>query len=250
MSATNALQDHIVIVTGGGRGIGLEIARAMRAAGAKLVIAEADEAAGTEAARVLEGDFIHTDVTISSSVARMVGAVVAKHGRIDCIVNNAGICRNTPSEDVTDEEWRLVLSVDLDGVFYCCREAGKQMLKQGHGAIINIGSMSGVISNHPQPQAPYNAAKAGVIHLTKSLAGEWAGRGLRVNCISPGYIGTPMTKLGFENPVWREAWLSNTPMGRMGEPSEIASVAVFLASSASSFMTGSNVIVDGGYTSW
>ena len=244
------LHDQIVIVTGGGRGIGLEIARAMRAAGAKLVIAEADAVDGQTAATELEGDFIETDVTISSSVAAMVAAVIAKHGRIDSIVNNAGICRNTASEDVTDDEWRLVMSVDLDGVFYCCREVGKQMLKQGHGAIINIGSMSGVISNHPQPQSAYNAAKAGVIHLTKSLAGEWAARGLRVNCISPGYIGTPMTKVGFENPVWREAWLSNTPMGRMGEPSEIASVAVFLASSAASFMTGSNVVVDGGYTSW
>lgn len=251
MSATlSTLHDQIVIITGGGRGIGLEIARAMRAAGAKLVIAEADAVAGQTAATELEGDFIQTDVTDSSSVSAMVAAVVAQYGRIDCIVNNAGICRNTPSEDVTDDEWRLVMSVDLDGVFYCCREVGKQMLKQGHGAIINIGSMSGVISNHPQPQSAYNAAKAGVIHLTKSLAGEWAARGLRVNCISPGYIGTPMTKIGFENPVWREAWLSNTPMGRMGEPSEIASVAVFLASSAASFMTGSNVIVDGGYTSW
>lgn len=249
-AALPTLLDHVVIVTGGGRGIGLEIARAMKAAGAKLVIAEADESAGKVAARELEGDFIQTDVTVSSSVSSMIGAVVAKHARIDCIVNNAGICRNTPSEDVTDEEWRLVLSVDLDGVFYCCREAGKQMLKQGHGAIVNIGSMSGIISNRPQPQSAYNTAKAGVIHLTKSLAGEWADRGLRVNCISPGYIGTPMTKLGLETPEWREMWLSSTPMGRLGEPSEVASVAVFLASSASSFMTGSNVVVDGGYTSW
>lgn len=249
-AALPTLLDHVVIVTGGGRGIGLEIARAMKAAGAKLVIAEADESAGKVAARELEGDFIQTDVTVSSSVSSMIGAVVTKHARIDCIVNNAGICRNTPSEDVTDEEWRLVLSVDLDGVFYCCREAGKQMLKQGHGAIVNIGSMSGIISNRPQPQSAYNTAKAGVIHLTKSLAGEWADRGLRVNCISPGYIGTPMTKLGLETPEWREMWLSSTPMGRLGEPSEVASVAVFLASSASSFMTGSNVVVDGGYTSW
>jgi NAD(P)-dependent dehydrogenase (short-subunit alcohol dehydrogenase family) len=176
--------------------------------------------------------------------------VFTKHGRIDCLVNNAGICRNTPSEDVTDEEWRLVMSIDLDGVFYGCREVAKVMLKQGSGTIINIGSMSGIISNRPQPQSAYNTAKAGVIHLTKSLAGEWASRGLRVNCISPGYIGTPMTKLGLETPQWREAWLSSTPMGRLGEPTEVASVAVFLASAASSFMTGSNVVVDGGYTSW
>jgi NAD(P)-dependent dehydrogenase (short-subunit alcohol dehydrogenase family) len=238
MTAPNyALENQIIVVTGGGRGIGLEIARAMKASGAHLVIAEAEAGVGQEAARELEGDFILTDVTNSSSVKAMVDAVIAKHGRIDCIVNNAGICRNTPSENVSDDEWRLVI-------------AGKVMLAQGSGTIVNIGSMSGIISNRPQPQSAYNAAKAGVIHLTKSLAGEWADRGLRVNCISPGYIGTPMTKLGLDIPEWKETWLSSTPMGRLGEPAEVAAVAVFLASPASSFMTGSNVVVDGGYTSW
>ena len=245
-----SLEQQIIIVTGGGRGIGLEISRAMRAAGAHVVIAETNAVIGLAAALELQGDFIETDVTDSSSVRAMIEAVVAKHGRIDCLVNNAGICRNTPSEDVSDEEWRLVMSIDLDGVFYGCREVAKVMLKQGAGTIINIGSMSGMISNRPQPQSAYNTAKAGVIHLTKSLAGEWASRGIRVNCISPGYIGTPMTKLGLETPEWRETWLSSTPMGRLGEPTEVASVAVFLASAASSFMTGSNVVVDGGYTSW
>lgn len=244
------LKNQIVIVTGGGQGIGFEIAQAMRASGAYLVIAEANASSGEQAAQTLEGDFIQTDVTNSSSVKSMVQEVIQKHGRIDCIVNNAGICRNTPSEDVTDDEWRLVMSVDLDGVFYCCREVGKHMLERGAGTIVNIGSMSGIISNHPQPQSAYNAAKAGVIHLTKSLAGEWAARGVRVNCISPGYIATPMTKLGLETPEWRETWLTSTPMGRLGEPFEVAAVAVFLASPASSFMTGSNVVVDGGYTSW
>lgn len=251
MSAPNFnLENQIVIVTGGGQGIGFEIAQAMKASGAYLVIAEANASSGEQAAQTLEGDFIQTDVTNSSSVKSMVQAVIQKHGRIDCIVNNAGICRNTPSEDVTDDEWRLVMSVDLDGVFYCCREVGKHMLERGAGSIVNIGSMSGIISNHPQPQSAYNAAKAGVIHLTKSLAGEWAARGVRVNCISPGYIATPMTKLGLETPEWRETWLTSTPMGRLGEPFEVAAVAVFLASPASSFMTGSNVVVDGGYTSW
>ena len=245
-----SLEQQIIIVTGGGRGIGLEISRAMRVAGAHLVIAETNAVIGLAAALELQGDFIETDVTDSSSVRAMIEAVVAKHGRIDCLVNNAGICRNTPSEDVSDEEWRLVMSIDLDGVFYGCREVGRVMLKQGAGTIVNIGSMSGIISNRPQPQSAYNTAKAGVIHLTKSLAGEWASRGIRVNCISPGYIGTPMTKLGLETPEWRETWLSSTPMGRLGEPTEVASVAVFLASAASSFMTGSNVVVDGGYTSW
>jgi NAD(P)-dependent dehydrogenase (short-subunit alcohol dehydrogenase family) len=251
MSAPNFnLENQIIVVTGGGQGIGLEIAQAMRASGAYLVIAEANASSGEQAAHALEGDFVQTDVTNSSSVKGMVQEVVKKHGRIDCIVNNAGICRNTPSENVSDDEWRLVMSVDLDGVFYCCREVGKHMLERGAGSIVNIGSMSGIISNRPQPQSAYNAAKAGVIHLTKSLAGEWAARGVRVNSISPGYIGTPMTKLGLETPEWREAWLTSTPMGRLGEPAEVAAVAVFLASPASSFMTGSNVVVDGGYTSW
>jgi NAD(P)-dependent dehydrogenase (short-subunit alcohol dehydrogenase family) len=251
MSAPNFnLSNQIAIVTGGGQGIGFEIAQAMRASGAYLVIAEANASSGEQAAHTLEGDFIQTDVTNSSSVKSMVQEVIKKYGKIDCIVNNAGICRNTPSEDVSDDEWRLVMSVDLDGVFYCCREVGKHMLTRGAGSIVNIGSMSGIISNRPQPQSAYNAAKAGVIHLTKSLAGEWAARGVRVNSISPGYIGTPMTKLGLETPEWRETWLSSTPMERLGEPFEVAAVAVFLASPASSFMTGSNVVVDGGYTSW
>ena len=250
MKPNYSLKDQIIIVTGGGRGIGLEIARAMHASGAHLIIAEADVQVGAQAATELGGEFIQTDVTDSSSVKAMVQAVAAKHGRIDCLVNNAGICRNTPSEDVTDEEWRLVMSIDLDGVFYGCREVAQVMLAQGYGSIVNIGSMSGIIANRPQPQSAYNAAKAGVIHLTKSLAGEWASRGIRVNCISPGYIGTPMTKRGLETPEWRETWLSSTPMGRLGEPAEVAAVAVFLASPASSFMTGSNVVVDGGYTSW
>jgi NAD(P)-dependent dehydrogenase (short-subunit alcohol dehydrogenase family) len=251
MSAPNFnLGNQIVIVTGGGQGIGFEIAQAMRASGAYVVIAEANASTGEAAAHKLEGDFIATDVTDSSSVKGMVAEVIKKHGRIDCIVNNAGICRNTPSEDVTDDEWRLVMSVDLDGVFYCCREVGKHMLMRGSGSIVNIGSMSGSISNRPQPQSAYNAAKAGVIHLTKSLAGEWSPRGVRVNSISPGYIGTAMTKAALENPEWRDIWLSSTPMGRLGEPAEVAAIAVFLASPASSFMTGSDVIVDGGYTVW
>jgi NAD(P)-dependent dehydrogenase (short-subunit alcohol dehydrogenase family) len=251
MSAPNySLQGQIAVVTGAGQGIGLEIARAVRGAGAFVVIAEANAETGHDAAKELDGDFVPFDVTDSSSVKAMVQTVLERHGRIDTIVNNAGVVRNGPSEDCSDEDWRFVMSVNLDGVFWCCREAGRAMLKQGSGSIVNIASMSGMISNHPQEQAGYNASKAGVIMLTKSLAGEWAARGVRVNSISPGYIGTAMTKRGLEVPEWREAWLSNTPMGRLGEPHEVAACAVFLASPAASFMTGSNVVVDGGYTSW
>ncbi|MBF6593989.1 MAG: SDR family oxidoreductase [Thermaceae bacterium] len=250
MSDVFSLDGQITIVTGASRGIGLEIAKAMRTAGAHIVVADIDAEVGPKSAAELGGDFVHTDVTDSASVKALVARVMAQHGRIDVLVNNAGVVRNTPSEAVPDEEWRWVLSVNLDGVFWCCREVGKVMLERGRGSIVNIASMSGVISNHPQPQSAYNVSKAGVIMLTKSLAGEWASRGVRVNAISPGYIATPMTKKGLDTPEWREAWLSTTPMGRLGEPAEIGPLAVFLASDASSFMTGSNVLIDGGYTAW
>ena len=174
----------------------------------------------------------------------------AKYGRIDIAFNNAGVAFSVPSEECTDEQWWKVINTDLNSVFYCCREFGGVMLGQGKGSIINTASMSGLISNNPQPQSAYNAAKAGVIMLTKSLAGEWAKRGVRVNCISPGYINTPMTPKGKINNEWYKTWMDFSPMGRIGEPNEIASCVVFLASQASSFFTGSNLVVDGGYTCW
>jgi NAD(P)-dependent dehydrogenase (short-subunit alcohol dehydrogenase family) len=245
-----SLQDRVAVVTGGGGGIGLEIGRALRAAGAAVVAAEINAESGRAAAEKLEGDFVQTDVTDPHSVREMVRAVLAGHGKIDVFVNNAGIAHNVPAEEMSDEEWRRMLSINLDGVFWCCREAGRAMLERGSGAIVNIASMSGMVSNHPQPQAHYNASKAGVIMLTKSLAGEWASRGVRVNSISPGYVRTPLTELGMSNPEWRDVWLSSTPMGRIAEPREIAPAVVFLASDASTYATGTNLVVDGGYTSW
>ena len=245
-----SLRDRVAVVTGGGGGIGLEIGRALRAAGAVVVAAEINAETGRAAAEKLEGDFVQTDVTDPDSVRGMVRAVLDGHGKIDVFVNNAGIAHNVPAEEMSDEEWRRMLSINLDGVFWCCREAGRAMLERGSGAIVNIASMSGMVSNHPQPQAHYNASKAGVIMLTKSLAGEWASRGVRVNSISPGYVRTPLTELGMSNPEWRDVWLSSTPMGRIAEPREIAPAVVFLASDASRYATGTNLVIDGGYTSW
>jgi NAD(P)-dependent dehydrogenase (short-subunit alcohol dehydrogenase family) len=180
----------------------------------------------------------------------MIQEVLSNRGKLDVFVNNAGIAHNVPAEEMTDEEWRRMLSINLDGVFWCCREAGRAMLERGSGSIVNIASMSGIVSNHPQPQAHYNTAKAGVIMLTKSLAGEWASRGVRVNSISPGYVRTPITELGMSKEEWSSVWLSSTPMGRLAEPREIAPAVVYLASDASSYATGTNLVVDGGYTSW
>ena len=245
-----SLQDRVAVVTGGGQSLGLAISRSLHSAGAEMVIAEVNDETGPEAAEELEGMFVHTDVTDPASVRGMVEMVIDEHGRIDVLVNNAGIVHNIPSEVVPDEEWLAVISVNLNGVFWCCREVGKAMLERGSGSIVNIASMSGIVSNHPQPQAAYNASKAGVITLTKSLAGEWASRGVRVNSVSPGYIRTPLTELGMSKSEWAEVWLSSTPLGRLAEPREIAPAVLYLASEAASFATGTNLVVDGGYTAW
>ncbi len=244
------LDNRVAIVTGGAGGIGYESAKALKECGAKVVIVDIVQKKGEEAAKSLGVEFIQADLTDSARVREIASRVKSAYGRIDIAFNNAGVCVNVPSEDATDEEWLRVININLNAVFYCCREFGKVMLAQGKGSIINTASMSGMISNWPQPQSAYNASKAAVIMLTKSLAGEWAKRGVRVNSVSPGYIGTEMTKRGLANEVWRKTWLEFTPMGRVGETPEVAAAVVFLASDASSYFTGSNLVMDGGYTCW
>lgn len=249
------LSGRVALVTGAGRGIGRAVAATLGAAGAAVGVAEFVEDTGRAAAAALadagvDSAYVHVDVRDPDSVRAMTAAAVERFGHIDILVNNAGVATNTPAEEVSDAEWLQVMSVNLNGVFWCCREVGAHMLERGSGAIVNMASMSGVISNAPQPQSHYNASKAGVIMLTKSLAGEWATRGVRVNAVSPGYIGTEMTKLGMGNADWYKVWLAMTPMGRVGEPDEIARAVWFLASDAASFATGSNLLVDGGYTCW
>ncbi|MEM7736589.1 MAG: glucose 1-dehydrogenase [Deinococcota bacterium] len=248
------LTGKTAIVTGAGRGIGHAIATSLAQAGANIGVAEFDEAAGQQAVQALtalgvQSHFVQTDVRSSSSVSTMVKAFQDHFGTLDIMVNNAGIARNTPAEDVTDDEWLEVMNVNLNGVFWCCREVGKVMLEQGHGSIVNIASMSGMVANTPQPQSAYNASKAGVILLTRSLAVEWTGRGLRINSVSPGYIGTEMTKLGMNTEGWGERWLDLTPMGKLGEPVDVANAVLYLASDAAAFSSGTNLVVDGGYTS-
>lgn len=246
-----SLHGTTALVTGAGQGIGFQIARALSDRGARVVVGEINPDSGARAAEEVDGEFVHLDVTDSGRIAETVEHIVSKYGALDVSVHNAGMVRNEPGESMSDKSWRQVLELNLDAVFYCCREVGAAMLRQGSGSIVNIASMSGIVSNHPQAQVSYNTSKAGVIMLTKSLAGEWASRGVRVNSISPGYIGTDLLKQVEETkPEWFESWMEQTPMGRVGEPRELGPLAVFLASDASSFMTGSNVVADGGFTSW
>jgi NAD(P)-dependent dehydrogenase (short-subunit alcohol dehydrogenase family) len=250
------LDGKVALVTGGGQAIGLSSAEALAEAGAHVIIADRDVAVGESGRDTLKGkgynaEFTIMDVTDSARVNQVADEVVAKHGKIDILVNNAGIARSmTPAETVTDEHWLNVLDVNLNGTFWCCRAFGNYMLKAGSGSIVNIGSMSGFIVNKPQEQAFYNASKAAVHHLTKSLAGEWSPRGVRINAVAPTYINTPLNAFVKNDAKMYDAWIGGTPMGRMGEIEEIASVVLFLAGEAASLMTGSIVVVDGGYTVW
>jgi NAD(P)-dependent dehydrogenase (short-subunit alcohol dehydrogenase family) len=247
------LDGKVAVVTGAARGIGLATAEALAEAGALVVITDMDEAGAAKAATRLGGkaDSIALDVTDPRAVERVQAEIVNRHGKVDILVNNAGIAISfKPAETMDDHTWNKVIDVNLNGVFWCCRSFGKAMLEQGGGVIVNVGSMSADIVNYPQEQANYNASKAGVHHLTRSLAAEWATRGVRVNAVAPTYIETDLTKDVALQPDVRKHWIDGTPMARMGQPSEIASVILFLAGDASSLMTGSIVSVDGGYTCW
>jgi NAD(P)-dependent dehydrogenase (short-subunit alcohol dehydrogenase family) len=252
---TFRLDGRVAIVTGGGRGLGEVFCDAYAGAGAKIVVADLIEENARQVAGRLSSEghdalAVEVDVRSTKSVTDMVDAALSAYGQIDVLMNNAGVCRNIEGEDMSDDDWDFVIDINLSGVFRCCRAVADHMLERGKGAIVNVGSMSGVISNHPQPQSAYNASKAGVIMLTKSLAGEWAKRGVRVNCISPGYMATDMTLGATKDAELLRVWLETTPMERMGEPKELGPLAVYLSSDASSFVTGSNVLIDGGYTAW
>lgn len=251
------LDGRVAVVTGGGQGIGAACARALGEAGATVIIAElqperADACVAELAKLGLAAEAAPLDVTKSDDVDRVAAEIMAKHGRVDILVNNAGVAKSdVKAEDTSDEHWRFHMDVNLDGLFWCCRAFGRQMLKQGSGSIVNIGSMSGLIVNKPQPQAFYNASKAAAHHLTKSLAAEWGDKGVRVNAVAPTYIETPLTAFGInESPEMYKTWLEMTPMARVGQPEEIASVVHFLASDAASLVTGAVVVADGGYTCW
>src|ERR1700721_2985659 len=250
------LGGRTAVVTGAGQGIGLACAEALAEAGAMVLITDRDPAAAEKGRASLkakghDAGIVIMDVTDSAAVSKTADQLVARYGKVDILVNNAGIARSeTPAETVTDEHWLNVIDVNLNGTFWCCRAFGKHMLDAGSGAIVNIGSMSGFIVNKPQEQSYYNASKAAVHHLTKSLAAEWGARGVRVNAVAPTYVTTPLNAFVKNNPKMYDAWIGGTPMARLGEPEEVASVVLFLASDAASLMTGSVVLVDGGYTCW
>ncbi|RVP99179.1 SDR family NAD(P)-dependent oxidoreductase [Sinorhizobium meliloti] len=250
------LDGQTAFITGGGRGIGLSSAEALAEAGAKVIISDMNadvlEAGRRELSeKGYEVDAVILDVTDSKAVAEAARSANEQHGAVDILIANAGIAwPDTGGEEMTDEVWLKVVDVDLNGAYWSCREFARPMLERGRGSIVTLGSMSGLISNKPQRQVHYNAAKAGVHHMTRCLAAEWAERGVRVNCVAPTYVDTPMSRNGFTEANRMPIWMDMTPMKRYARADEIASPILFLASNASSAMTGSIVVVDCGYTIW
>ncbi len=248
-----SLKNRTALVTGGGRGIGAKLAFGLAEAGADVAIADLDLATAQETSNAIKAMGLRSlamqvEVTNAASVIQMVETVTSTWGQFDIAVNSAGVAKRSPAEEMSEEDWDFVVDIDLKGIFLSTREEAKIMLKQGSGSIINIASMSGQIVNRPQLHAHYNAAKAGVIQYSRSCAAEWAARGVRVNTLSPGHTISPMTAGSLDE--MSATWLSNTPMGRLGTPDDLQGATVFLASDASSYVTGHDLVVDGGYVLW
>ena len=248
-----SMDGKVAVVTGGNRGIGRAIARALAEAGASVAIAARDEDRSAPVVTELESlgrraTSVRTDVTNRDDVNAMLSEVTRRLGPIDVLVNNAGIGFHADALTLPDQDWQRLFATNLDGVWKASQVVGADMVRRGHGSIINIGSISGLIINRPQWHAPYGISKAAVHHLTRSLAAEWAQSGVRVNAIAPGYVQTEIADIDL--PEYRHYWVDEVPMQRYAQPEEIAPTAVYLASEASSFVTGSLIVVDGGYTLW
>ncbi|MDT7695303.1 MAG: hypothetical protein QOI75_4670 [Pseudonocardiales bacterium] len=248
---TFRLDGRTALVTGGNRGLGKAFVLALAQAGAKvaLVARDAERNAAVVAEAAAEGFevlAIAGDIAAGADVDRAVATAAAELGGLDILVNNAGTCIHNPSWDVTDDEWDSVFDLNVRALWKCSRAAGGYMREHGGGTIVNVGSISAMIVNRPQWQPAYNASKAAVHQLTKSLAAEWAPVGIRVNAVAPGYVSTEMAPV--HKPEFQQHWIEDVPQKRAAEPAEIAPTVVFLASDASSFMTGSVLVVDGGYT--
>lgn len=247
------LKNKVALVVGGGGELGKAMAIGLAKAGADVVIADINSKAARE---VSEGILalnrksigLEVDVTNSKMVNSMTDNVIDKFGHIDILVNSAGVSRHIPAHEMTDEDWETVIKINLNGTFFCCRAVGIHMIKQKKGNIINIASMSGSITNKDSYNASYCASKGGVKMLTKQLAEQWARYNIRVNSISPGYMRTPLSIPIIDQPDFKKFIETVSPMKRAGMPDELMGLAIYLASDASSFVTGEDVIIDGGWT--
>ncbi|GAA6017623.1 hypothetical protein JCM10207_001227 [Rhodosporidiobolus poonsookiae] len=264
--ASFSMTGKVCVVTGAARGLGNLFARTFAESGSNAVaILDLDGKMAEDAADDLvkwfeehgqaekgeiEAIGLGCDVSNEKQVQECFQKVVDKFGRVDVLVTAAGIVENFPATEYPAEKFRKLMGINVEGTYYCAREAAKDMLRRdAPGSIVLIGSMSGAAVNIPQPQTPYNASKAAVRHMASSLAVEWATKNIRVNCISPGYMATALTRVILDrDPELRDAWVNLTPMGRIGEPEDLKGAVIYLSSDASAFTTGTDLRVDGGYT--
>jgi glucose 1-dehydrogenase len=242
------LNEQVALVTGAASGIGRAIATALGGQGAKVIIADLDERRAQQVATEIGQGKAHAcriDVADSRQADAAISAAVEAFGRLDILVNNAGIGLHKPIVEITDEEWRRIIAVLLDGAFYCARAAARQMIAQGQGGkIINIAS---TVAGGPRPNSgPYCAAKAGIVALTSVLAMELGPHGINVNCVGPGLTDTPLMR-GGTTPAYQDNFIKQVPLGRMAQPQDIADVVAFLCSPAARYVTGQTLFVDGGY---
>ncbi len=252
------LEGRVALVTGGGQGIGRAYCHALAEAGARVAVVDVLKEAAEIVVRELEAKraeafAVEADVTDPDRRRAMVNAVVDRWGSLTIGVNNAGMGSWLAAEKVTIEDWAKVMRLNLDSVFFCAQEEARVMMHATYGKIINTASMSGRIVNSPQKQVHYNTSKAGVIHMTRTLAAEWADRGIRVNSISPGYTRTKLVEDLIATPegsCMMNRWLPMIPMKRMAEVTDLQGAVVYLASEASDYMTGHDLVIDGGYCVW
>ncbi len=248
------LNGHVAVVTGASTGLGLQMAKAFASQGANLVLLARRMNLLEENARAITEEFgvevlpFACDITKTEMVEAAVKATMERFGRVDILVNNAGTGAVGPAEDITDEQFRHEMNIDLFGTFVCAREFGKEMIKAQYGRIINIASMYGLVGNMIVGSAPYHAAKGGVVNFTRALAAEWGKYGVTVNSICPGYFYTDLTTETLDSDYFQAIAKRSIPLERYGRSGELDTCALFLASPASTYVTGQNIAVDGGYT--
>jgi 2-deoxy-D-gluconate 3-dehydrogenase len=246
------LAGRVALVTGGNGGIGLGMAKGLAGAGARIVIAgrdaaKADKAVAELTARGAAAAFVPLEALHEASCRQAIAAAVQTFGRLDILVNNAGTTVRKPPQEITPDEWRMVMDTNLSAAFFCAQAAYPHMVKAGGGKIINIGSMMSIFAS--SYAAPYAASKAGIVQLSRALAVAWAKDNIQVNAILPGWIDTALTRAArVEVPGLHERVLARTPAARWGTPDDFAGIAVFLASRAADFITGAAIPVDGGYS--
>jgi NAD(P)-dependent dehydrogenase (short-subunit alcohol dehydrogenase family) len=243
------LDGQVALVTGGGNGIGRATCQALAEAGAQVAVSDIDlEAAERVAAEIGRSEAYRLDVADEAGVGAVIEAIADRHGRIDVLVNNAGLGARVPTVELATERWRQVMAVNLDGSFFCVRAAGRHMLAAGRGAIVNLASIMGLVGGGHYPNLAYHSAKGALVNFTRALACEWAPHGIRVNAVAPTFARTRLTEPLLGDPEMVERLLRETPMGRFVEPEEVAAAILFLASEAASMITGVTLPVDGGWT--